>query len=102
MFEKLLLEKIEELLRILPDREQEYKDYLEASKADISACHAGYFAQDNSDSDEAIANEVADILHNKKELISLRKKMVHSIQEDSCFLNGHLRKAGTILMFLQL
>lgn len=54
MFEKLLLEKIEELLRILPDREQEYKDYLEASKADISACHAGYFAQDNSDSDEAM------------------------------------------------
>ncbi len=74
MFEKLLLEKIEELLQILPDNEQEYKDYLEASKADISACHAGYFAQDNSDSDEAIANEVADILHNKKGLISLRKE----------------------------
>lgn len=74
MFEKLLLEKIEELLRILPDSEQEYKDYLEASKADISACHAGYFAQDNSDSDEAIANEVADILHNKKGLISLHKE----------------------------
>ena len=74
MFEKLLLEKIEELLQILPDSEQEYKEYLEASKADISACHAGYFAQDNSDSDEAIANEVADILHNKKGLISLRKK----------------------------
>lgn len=74
MFEKLLLEKIEELLRILPDSEQEYKDYLEASKADISACHAGYFAQDNSDSDEAIANEVADILHNKKRLISLHKE----------------------------
>ena len=74
MFEKLLLEKIEELLQILPDSEQEYKEYLEASKADISACHAGYFAQDNSDSDEAIANEVADILHNKKGLISLRKE----------------------------
>lgn len=40
----------------------------------IPACHAGYFAQDNSDSDEAIANEVADILHNKKGLISLRKE----------------------------
>lgn len=53
MFERLLLEKIEELLRTLPDSEQEYKDYLEASKADIPACHAGYFAQDNSDSDEA-------------------------------------------------
>mgnify|MGYP000857088580 FL=1 len=74
MFERLLLERIEELLQTLPDSEQEYKDYLEASKADLSACHAGYFAQDNSDSDEAIANEVADILHNKKGLISLRKE----------------------------
>lgn len=74
MFERLLLEKIEELLRTLPDSEQEYKDYLKASKADISACHAGYFSQDNSDSDEAIANEVADILHNKKGLISLRNE----------------------------
>ena len=74
MFERLLLEKIEELLLTLPDNEQEYKDYLEASKADIPACHAGYFAQDNSDSDEAIANEVTDILHNKKGLISLRKE----------------------------
>lgn len=74
MFEKLLLEKIDELLLTLPDSEQEYKNYLEASRADISACHAGYFAQDNSDSDEAIANEVTDILHNKKGLISLRKE----------------------------
>lgn len=61
-------------MQTLPASEQEYKDYLEASKADISACHAGYFAQDNSDSDEAIASEVADILHNKKGLISLRKE----------------------------
>ena len=30
--------------------------------------------RDNSDSDEAIANEVTDILHNKKGLISLRKE----------------------------
>ena len=72
MFEKLLLEKIEEVLQTLSDNEQEYKAYLEASKADISACHAGYFAQDNSDSDEAVASEVADILHNKKGIISLR------------------------------
>lgn len=74
MFEKLLLEKIEELLNALPDSEQEYKEYLEASKAELSACHAGYFSQDNSDSDEDIANEVADILHNKKRLISLRNE----------------------------
>lgn len=74
IFENLLLEKIDELLQTLPDSEQEYKDYLEASKSDLSACHAGYFSQDNSNSDEAIANEVVDILHNKKGLISLRKE----------------------------
>lgn len=74
MFERLLLEKINSLLSELPISEQEYRDYLEASKADISACHAGYFAQDNSDSDEAVANEVSDILHNKKGLISLYKE----------------------------
>ena len=72
MFERLLLENINSLIATLPAAEQEYREYLEASAADISACHAGYFAQDNSDSDEAIANEVADILHNKKGLISLR------------------------------
>ncbi|MGE1064498.1 type III restriction enzyme [Megasphaera paucivorans] len=74
MFERLLLEKINDLISKLTNNEQEYRDYLEASKADIAACHAGYFAQDNSDSDEAIASEVADILHNKKELISLRRE----------------------------
>ena len=72
MFERLLLENINSLIATLPAAEQEYREYLEASATDISACHAGYFAQDNSDSDEAIANEVADILHNKKGLISLR------------------------------
>lgn len=72
MFERLLLENIRSLLEILPPAEQEYREYLEASAANISACHAGYFSQDNSDSDEAIAKEVADILHNKKRLISLR------------------------------
>ncbi len=71
-FERLLTEHINSLLSSLPTAEQEYCEYLEASLADISACHAGYFSQDNSDSDEAIAKEVADILHNKKGLISLR------------------------------
>ncbi len=72
MFERLLTENINSILSSLPAAEQEYREYLEASLIDISACHAGYFSQDNSDSDEAIANEVADILHNKKALISLR------------------------------
>jgi len=72
MFERLLLERLNSLIAELPDGENEYKEYLKASASDISACHAGYFSQDNSDSDEAIAQEVDEILHNKKKLISLR------------------------------
>ncbi len=74
MFERLLLERLNSLIDELPDSENEYREYLKASAADINACHAGYFAQDNSDSDEAIAQEVEEILHNKKGLISLRNE----------------------------
>ncbi len=70
-FESLLIEKINSLIADLPEKEKLYKDYLIASRGDIEACHAGYFAQDNSNSDEAIAQEVNDILHNKKQLLSL-------------------------------
>lgn len=71
MFERLLSEKIDELLLELPEKESEYRNYLLASKANISACHAGYFSQDNDNSDDAIALEIDEILHNKKKLISL-------------------------------
>lgn len=71
MFERLLLERLNSLIGELPDSENEYREYLKASAANISACHAGYFSQDNNDSDEAIAQEVDEILHNKKGLISL-------------------------------
>ena len=70
MFERLLAEKLTELIHSLPDDEEEYREYLKASLDDISGCHAGYFAQDNSDSDEDIAKEVDDILRNKKGLLS--------------------------------
>lgn len=50
----------------------DYTDYLNASLVDIAKCSAGYFARDNSDSDEDIADEVNDILRNKKELLSLK------------------------------
>ncbi|EAC5125931.1 type III restriction-modification system endonuclease [Listeria monocytogenes] len=73
-FEQLLKERIEKELSTLTEYEAEYKAYLEASLADISACHAGYFSQDNSDSDEDIANEVETILHGKKQLLSFKKK----------------------------
>lgn len=47
---------------------------MQASLVDLNACSAGYFAQDNSDNDEAIAKEVDDILRNKKELLSFKDK----------------------------
>lgn len=70
IFERLLSEKLTELINTLPDEENEYREYLKASLANISSCHAGYFSQDNSDSDESIAKEVNDILRNKKGLLS--------------------------------
>jgi type III restriction enzyme len=73
-FERLLIEKINAIIPTLSNEtEKEYKEYLEASKRDISACHAGYFSQDNSDSDEEIANEINEILYEKKKLLSIKK-----------------------------
>ena len=69
-FERLLKERIEVTLASLTEHDAEYRAYLEASLANISACHAGYFAQDNSDSDEDIAQEVDVILNGKKQLLS--------------------------------
>lgn len=71
-FERLLIETIDSLLLSLTEQEQEYKDYLLATKADVEASHAGYFAQDNSSSDEAIAEEVQEILYEKKKLLSIK------------------------------
>lgn len=48
----------------------EYEAYLKATLENIDASCAGYFSQDNNDSDENIANEVKVILHGKKELLS--------------------------------
>ena len=54
------------------ENSEEYTDYLNASLQDIAGCRAGYFAKDNNDSDEAIAEEVDDILRNKKKLLSFK------------------------------
>jgi len=71
-FERLLKERIETMIATLDEHDVEYRDYLEASLANISASHAGYFSQDNSDSDEEIAKEVDSILHGKKQLLSFK------------------------------
>lgn len=73
-FERLLKEKLKDTIGKLSDQENEYREYLEASLKNIRACHAGYFAQDNSSSDESIAEEVNDILNGKKQLLSFVDK----------------------------
>lgn len=71
-FERLLKERIETEIAALSKHETEYGEFLLVSLADIPACHAGYFSQDNSDTDESIAKEVDDILHKKKQLLSFK------------------------------
>lgn len=73
-FERLLKAKLEETISSLSDQEAPYREYLQASLENIPACHAGYFAQDNSSSDESIAKEVDDILNGKKQLLSFVDK----------------------------
>jgi type III restriction enzyme len=74
-FEKLLLEKINEVLPTLSsENDSDYIEYLKASKLDISACHAGYFSQDNTNSDEEIASQINEILFDKKKLLSIKTK----------------------------
>ena len=52
----------------------EYKAYLQATLDNIDASCAGYFSQDNNDTDENIASEVEVILHGKKELLGFADK----------------------------
>lgn len=72
MFERLLVEKIDATLPLLAEQESAYREYLLASKANVGDAHGGYFSQDNSSSDEAIAQEVQDILYEKKKLLSIK------------------------------
>lgn len=73
-FEMILKEQIEKVISELDERDYAYRDYLEASLHNLSACHAGYFSQDNSDSDEGIAKEVDAILNGKKQLLSFKNE----------------------------
>lgn len=68
MFERLLAEQLDYELS-LPSTE-EYKSYLLATKANISASIAGNFAQDADENETGIAKEYDAILHKKKELLS--------------------------------
>ncbi|WP_414122766.1 type III restriction-modification system endonuclease [Corynebacterium nuruki] len=73
-FEELLASKLQaEIDKRVEDTSpvaQEYVEYLKASLADVPATNGGYFAADNSTSDEAIKAEVDDILRNKEAMLS--------------------------------
>ena len=71
-FERLLKEHMEEELENPETLPQEYASYLNASLENLRECSAGYFSRDNSDSDEAVAQEVDDILRNKKQLLQFK------------------------------
>lgn len=54
-------------------REKEYLSYLEATLTNLKDnVHAGYFSEDNGTGDEAIQDEVEDILRNKEKLLSFK------------------------------
>lgn len=72
-FNELLKNQIDTELQ-KQDNSPEYTDFLECSRQNLKDCSAGYFAQDNSDSDEAVAKEVDDILRNKKGLLSFKNQ----------------------------
>ncbi len=72
LFDRLLEAQLEAELQ--KDNSPEYAAYLQASIDNIAACRAGYFSQDNNDSDDAVKREVDDILHNKTELLSIVNK----------------------------
>jgi type III restriction enzyme len=72
-FEGMLRAKLAMLIKneVLP----EYKEFLEYSLQNIAGTHAGYFAEDNKKKgDDAIQARVDDILRNKSEMLSFRRK----------------------------
>lgn len=67
--EELVTAEVQELLKTETD--VFYKAYLKKTLEDISLTHAGYFSKDNSEKDEAIEQEVNEILHDKQAMLDL-------------------------------
>lgn len=69
-FEEVLKSETKKFIEKLDDSEIKYKTYLENSLKDIEHSHGGYFAEDNSSSDDEITKQVNEILNDKKALLS--------------------------------
>lgn len=67
--EQYIEAEIKELLKT--EKDKFYKSYLEKTLQDISLTHAGYFSIDNTEKDEAIEQEINEILHDKQAMLDL-------------------------------
>lgn len=92
MFEKALKQQLEKELKH-PVNEA-YREYIEASLQDLSACHGGYFANDNDSSDEEVARETKEILHDKWHCYPSSTKTEVTIHGGSYFTMGTERRLG--------
>ncbi len=70
VFEKALGDKLTSL--IAKEQDEQYKEFLEYSMANLPETHGGYFAEDNGTGDEAIQAEVDDILRNKETMLQFK------------------------------
>ncbi|MDD2775929.1 MAG: type III restriction-modification system endonuclease [Gallionella sp.] len=68
-FEQSVKAHLESL--IAQETDVAYQQHLREALEDVSATHGGYFSADNSDKDEAIEQEMVEILHDKETLLSL-------------------------------
>lgn len=63
--------KAETEKRLENEKDIFYRNYLEKTLESIPKTHGGYFSKDNSEKDEAIEQEVVEILHDKQAMLSL-------------------------------
>ena len=93
-FERLLNEK---LTTLIASETGEYKVFLEATKASLNSddqkVHAGYFAEDSTKKgDDAIQDEVDDILRNKEKMLQFKDEHGHWILRRFLFSKWTLRE----------
>lgn len=99
-FEEILTRKLKQLINkyemAIDPREKEYSDFLQATLRDLKAekqqVYAGYFSEDRGSGDEAIQEEVDDILKNKEKLLSFKDKDGNWITRRFLFSKWTLRE----------
>lgn len=99
-FEKLLTQKLEKLIKkyklSIDDREKEYQSFLKATlhdlKSDNQKVYAGYFSEERGSGEEAIQEEVNDILNSKERLLNFKDKDGNWITRRFLFSKWTLRE----------